>query len=136
MLDLHLSLTCVVLSLRLAKIRPSGIHFKAIKSPLVYLVDEAGVRTNFSESFMNMERDITLDVLYKDCRHGAMYVNVCKDLLSDIESKVLETGTEWKLYDVSVVQENVHGFIRYAEKNNNLFPFFVLVFVVFDQKFD
>lgn len=98
--------------LRLAKIRTNGIHFKAIKSPLVYLVDEAGVRTNFSENFMRIERDITLDVLYKDCRHGAMYVNVCNDLLSDIESKVSETGTQWKLYNVVIIQEHVHGFVR------------------------
>lgn len=99
---------------RLAKIRPSGIHFKAANSPLVYLVDEAGVRTNFSESFMRMDRDMTLDVLYKDCRHGAMYLDVCNDLLSDIESNASEMGTEWRLYDLAVVQENVHGFVRLA----------------------
>lgn len=97
---------------RLAKIRPSGIHFKASNSPLVYLVDEAGVRTNFSENFMRMDRDITLDVLYKDCRHGAMYLNVCNDLLSDIKSSSSETGREWKLYDLLIVQENKHGFVR------------------------
>lgn len=99
---------------RLAKIRPSGIHFKAANSPLVYLVDEAGVRTNFSESFMRIDRDVTLDVLYKECRHGAMYLDVCNDLLSDIESSASETGTEWRLYDLTVVQENVHGFVRLA----------------------
>ncbi|XP_026819194.1 uncharacterized protein LOC113557852 [Rhopalosiphum maidis] len=106
---------------KLAKIRPTCIHFKAVKSPLVYLVDEAGVRTNFSENFMRMDRDITLDVLYKDCRHGAMYVNVCNDLLSDIKCTVLETGTEWKLYDVSVVQENVHGFVRVIKDGREKF---------------
>lgn len=97
---------------RLAKIRSNGIHFRAVNSPLVYLVDEAGVRTNFSESFMRMDRDFTLDVLYKDCRHGAMYLNVCNDLLSDIKSKVHENGTEWRLYDVAIIQEKVHGFVR------------------------
>lgn len=97
---------------RLAKIRSTGIHFKSAKSPLVYLVDEAGVRTNFSENFMRMERDLTLDVLYKNCRHGPMYVNVCNDLLSDIQSKVSETGAEWKLHNTIIIQEHVHGFVR------------------------
>jgi len=82
----------------------------------VYLVDEAGVRTNFSENFMRIERDITLDILYKDCRHGEMYVNVCNDLLSDIKSKVCKASTEWKLYNVVIVQENVHGFVRWVKQ--------------------
>lgn len=99
----------------MAKIRSTGIHFKAFNSPLVYLVDEAGVRTNFSENFMNMERDFTLDVMYKDCRHGPLYVSVCNNLLSDIESKISETGVEWRLYDLIVVQENIHGFVRYLK---------------------
>lgn len=64
---------------------------------------------------MRMDRDMTLDVLYKDCRHGAMYLDVCNDLLSDIESNASETGTEWRLYDLAVVQENVHGFVRLAD---------------------
>lgn len=85
------------------------------------MVDEAGVRTNFSESFMFesfvfVDRDLTLDVLYKDCRHGAMYLAVCNELLSDIESCVSETGTEWRLYDLTVIQENVHGFVRYLNR--------------------
>lgn len=92
--------------------RPTGIHFKVIKSPLVYLVDEAGVRTNFSETFMRIERDLTLDVFYKDCRHGPMYLNVCNDLLSDIKSEVTNIGTEWKLNKTSIVQEHSQGFIR------------------------
>lgn len=101
---------------RLAKIRSTGIHFKTANCPLVYLVDEAGVRTNFSENFMRIDHDITLDILYKDCRHGNMYINVCNDLLLDIKSKVSKTSTEWKLYDVVIVQENVQGFIRLVLK--------------------
>lgn len=78
----------------------------------MYLVDEAGVRTNFSENFMRMERDFTLEVLYKDCRHGAMYVNVCNDILSDIKSKISETGMQWKLYNMIIIQDHIHDFVR------------------------
>ncbi|XP_050439966.1 uncharacterized protein LOC126845348 [Adelges cooleyi] len=97
---------------KLAKITPTGIHFKAFRSPLVYLVDEAGIRTNFSENFMRIERDVTRDVLYKNCRHGSKYVGVCNELLDDIIWAPTETGNEWKLHNFSIIQENAHGFVR------------------------
>jgi hypothetical protein len=79
----------------------------------VYLVDEAGVRTNFSENFMDMNYDFTLDVLYNDCRHGEMYMDECDDLLSEMRSSLSLSGTQWKIFDLVIIQENVHGLIRY-----------------------
>jgi len=110
---------CDVVGKRLAQIRSTGIRFKATDGPLVYLVDEAGVRTNFSEHFMHIEHDVTLDILYKNCRHGSMYVDVCNELLPDIKSEMSKSSTEWRFNDMVIVKENDHGFIRLARNNHH-----------------
>lgn len=89
-----------------AKIYPKGISFTANNCALVYLVDEAGVRSTMDQ-FYDLFADDIADALFVESCHraGRNAVNVSVLLLDNTEYWRTDSGLDcWQIGEVSVQQ--------------------------------
>lgn len=91
---------------RYGKLCPKGITFTCETSPLVYLVDEGGVKTTV-DKFMTFNQDLPVDVFYENCKYGPKYVSECLAMLQKIECKQGNNGeTIWMINGIKITEIN------------------------------
>lgn len=81
-----------------------GVSFTTEHCALVYLVDSAGTRTT-TDSFSDLMQDFSLNVFYKESRHGPMFQQDAMNLLQKAQYFVCEKGVQnWVINNVRVSQ--------------------------------
>ncbi|XP_050439118.1 uncharacterized protein LOC126844762 [Adelges cooleyi] len=99
------------------KMFPVGACFTSASNCLVYIIDEAGVRSTINP-FKIASNDFSLDVFYVGYRHGTECVKKCREELADIKHWVTQCNTHsWKYKDI-IITQTVDGSTRVSPQWN------------------
>ncbi|XP_050529505.1 uncharacterized protein LOC126899039 [Daktulosphaira vitifoliae] len=100
------------------KLFPAGACFTSTSNCLVYIIDEAGVRSTINP-FKIASNDFSLDVFFANCRHGPTYVEECNKALAEIKHAVTQFDTHiWRYKDI-VVSQTKDGSTRILKNLEN-----------------